>query len=114
MHGPSPTSNFGGTVPQAPKSPPMKCLESSHQWRSRAWTKVDGVHTLLCRPTKIHFLYFMYTFVTLQTSDVHSLLMASTHFFLITTPLPPTSSPHFIFRTMPLVTYIPDCEIAVH
>src|SRR6218665_847405 len=52
---------------------------------SRAWTKVDGVHTFLCK--KISILYVLCTFLALQTSGAHPLLMASTHFFFRTTSL---------------------------
>src|SRR6218665_2486389 len=53
---------------------------------SRAWTKVDGVHTFLCK--KISNLYVLCTFLALrQTSGAHPLLMASTHFFFGTTSL---------------------------
>src|SRR6218665_1326803 len=52
---------------------------------SRAWTKVDGVHTFLCM--KISILYVLFTFLALQTSGAHPLLMASTHFFFRTTSL---------------------------
>src|SRR6218665_1939112 len=39
---------------------------------SRAWTKVDGVHTFLCM--KISILYVLFTFLALQTSGAHPLL----------------------------------------
>jgi len=52
---------------------------------SRGWTEEDCVHSLLC--TKGFIMYVLYTFLALQTSGVHPILMASTHFFFRTTPL---------------------------
>jgi len=53
-----------------------------YQRCSRAWTEVDGVHSLLCLKWSVMCMYVLCTFVTLRKSGVHPLLMASTHFFL--------------------------------
>ena len=49
---------------------------------SRAWTEVDS---LLCMKWSV--MYVLCMFMTLRESGVHPLFMASTHFFVITTPL---------------------------
>jgi len=59
---------------------------------NRAWTKVDGVHSLLCMKWAV--MLFICTLVTLQESGVHTLLMASIHFLFS------------VFRTTPL--FVPE------